>query len=452
MTVTTKDQTRRLDFESNYDAANAVFDDGATLQRMLDFESALARAEAACGLFSQETADAISSVCRIELFDRDALAQDAERAGNLAIPLVKQLTKLVADKDPMSSRYIHWGATSQDAIDTGMILQLRDALGLIGEDLRTLCGLLADLTEKYRDTQMPGRTWLQHAVPITFGLKLAGWLDACLRHRERLSELKPRVLTLQFGGAAGTLAFLADDGDAVTAALAAELKLSMPDIAWHTCRDRVAEAGAWCGLLTGSLGKMARDLSLCSQTEVGETAETAGGGSSTMPQKRNPVAAAAILGAAIRMPGLVSTLLAAMVQEHERGLGGWQAEWATLPEICVLTSKALSKTIAMLREIEVYPEAMSCNLEVSNGLIMAEAVSSALAARIGRSEAHGLVEAASRRAAMEGKHLRTVLEDTPALKQLFSREKLDEIFKPSNYLGSAQRMIDRVLDKFKEME
>jgi 3-carboxy-cis,cis-muconate cycloisomerase len=452
LTVTTKDLTHRLEFDSDFNAPHVVFGDEARLQRMLDFESALARAEARCGLFSQATADTISSVCRDELFDRTALAHDAERAGNLAIPLVKQLTRLVEDKDPMSSRYVHWGATSQDAIDTGMVLQLRDALASIGEDLRALCGLLADLTERYRDTLMPGRTWLQHAVPITFGLKLAGWLDACLRHRERLSELKPRVLTLQFGGAAGTLAFLGNDGDAVTAALAAEMQLSMPDIAWHTCRDRIAETGAWCGLLTGSLGKMARDLSLTSQTEVGETAEAAGGGSSTMPQKRNPVAAAAVLSVAIRVPGLVSTLLSAMVQEHERGLGGWQAEWATLPEICVLTGGALHKMIAALHDLEVYPDAMLRNLDASSGLIMAEAVSAALAARIGRSEAHSLVEAASRRAAVEGKHLRIILEDTPAAMQHLTHDQLDEILTPSNYLGSAQQMIDRVLDKYRELE
>jgi 3-carboxy-cis,cis-muconate cycloisomerase len=450
LTVIAKDKTRRLDVDSK--AASAVFSDDARLQRMLDFESALARAEARCGLFPQATADAISSVCRIELFDRTALAQDAERAGNLAIPLVRQLTRLVEEKDSISSRFVHWGATSQDVIDTGMVLQLRDALASMENDLRTLCALLAEMAEKYRDTMMPGRTWLQHAVPITFGFKLAGWLDACLRHRERLSELKPRVLTLQFGGAAGTLAFLGKNGDAVAAALAAELQLSMPDIAWHTSRDRIAESGAWCGLLTGSLGKMARDLSLTSQTEVGETAEAAGGGSSTMPQKRNPVAAAAILGAAIRVPGLVSTLLAAMVQEHERGLGGWQAEWETLPEICVLTGGALSKTIAVLRDLEVFPETMSRNLEATKGLIMAEAVSAALAAGIGRSEAHSLVEAASRRAAVEGKSLRTILEDTPAAMQHLTHKQLDEILNPSNYLGSAQQMIDRVLNKNREME
>jgi len=450
--VTTKDHSRRFELDSNSNAPRAVFGDEARLQRMLDFEAALARAEARCGFFSQAIADTISSVCRIELFDRKALVQDAEKVGNLAIPLVKQLTRLVADKDPISSHYVHWGATSQDAIDTGMILQLRDALISINEDLHTFCRVLAELTEKYRNTLMPGRTWLQHAVPITFGLKVAGWLDASLRHRERLSELKPRVLTLQFGGAAGTLAFLAADGDAVTAALAAELQLSMPDIAWHTCRDRIAEAGVWCGLLTGTLGKMARDLSLTSQTEVGETSEAAGGGSSTMPQKRNPVAAAAVLGVAIRMPGLVSTLLAAMVQEHERGLGGWQAEWATLPEIFVLTAGAVRKMIAALSELEVYPEAMSRNLETTNGLIMAEAVSAALAPRIGRSEAHSLVEAATRRAAAEGKRLRTVLEDTPTAMQHLTREQLDEILKPSNYLGSAQQMIDRVLNKYWGLE
>jgi 3-carboxy-cis,cis-muconate cycloisomerase len=434
--------------------AHALFSRPARLQRMLDFEVALARAEARCGVIPSPAAEVIASCCRAELLDDESLDREACLAGNFAIPLVRQLTQLVAGRDREAAGYVHWGATSQDAIDTGTVLEMRNALNAMEADLRQICGVLAELTARHRATILPGRTWLQHAVPVTFGLKTAGWLDACLRHIERLAGLRDRVLRLQFGGAAGTLASLGEQGDAVAAALAEELSLALPLVPWHTHRDRMAEAGAWCGLVTGTLGKVARDLSLSMQTEVGElleAGEEGRGGSSTMPQKRNPVAAADVLAAAIRMPGLVSTLLAAMVQEHERALGGWQAEWETLPEIFTLSAHALTRMTEALSEVEVHPEAMAANLDATGGMLLAEAASMTLARSLGRAEAHLLVEAASRQAIAKKKSLREILEESPATACAFSAAQLDSIFDPSRYLGTTQAMIDRVLAHYREL-
>ena len=434
---------------------DALFSRQSRLQRMLDFESALARAEAQCGVIPFPAAEVIASCCKAELFDGEALEREASLAGNLAIPLVRQLTRLVAERDREAAGYVHWGATSQDAIDTGMVLEMRDALAAMETRLRRLCGVLTDLTTRHRASIMPGRTWLQHAVPVTFGLKTAGWLDACLRHRQRLTGLRERVLSLQFGGAAGTLASLGDQGDRVAAALAEELELELPLMPWHTHRDRIAEAGAWCALVVGTLGKIARDLALSMQTEVGELIEAGGegrGGSSTMPQKRNPVAAVDVLAAATRLPGLVGTLFAAMVQEHERALGGWQAEWEILPEIFTLSAHALSRMTDALSELEVHTEIMKANLEAAGGLLLAEAASMALARSKGRAEAHQIVEAASRQAIAEKKTLREILERSPETAGVFSPTQLDSIFDPAQYLGATQAMIDRVLARYSEMQ
>src|SRR5215470_14750456 len=319
-----------------WDAVEQFLGDRARVQSLLDFEAALARAEARTGVVPAAAASVIAARCSADLVDMEALARGAALAGNLAIPLVKQLTALVAADDAEAARFVHWGATSQDAIDTGLVLRLRGATRQIAAELERLAGALASLADAHRDTLVAGRTWMQQAVPTSFGLKAAGWLDAVQRHRERLAELRRRALVLQFGGAVGTLAALGERGNDVAAALAEELELSRPDLPWHAHRDRVAEVATTLGLLTGTLGKIARDLSLHSQTEVAELFEPGGegrGGSSTMPHKRNPVASAVVLAAATRVPGLVATLLAAMLQEEERGLGGWQAEWEVLPEV-----------------------------------------------------------------------------------------------------------------------
>ena len=392
--------------------AAAAFADEARLQGMLDFEAALAKAQARLGIIPAAVAPAIAAKARAELFDMAQLAEATAAAGNPAIPMVKRLTALVAGDDPEAARFVHWGATSQDAMDTGLVLQLRAFLGPFAADLARLAAALAQLAEAHRRTPMVGRTWMQHALPITFGLKAAGWLDMVQRHRQRLAELEPRLLVVQLGGAAGTLASLGDKGIEVMQALGEELGLAVPALPWHGARDRVAELAALLGLIAGTLGKMARDLSLMMQTDVAEAFEPAGegrGGSSTMPHKRNPVAAAAVLSAAVRAPNLVATVLAGMVQEHERGLGGWHAEWETLPELAVLTAGGLRWMTETVEGLEVDAERMRANLDVTRGLIMAEAVQMALGAKIGRQAAHKLLEQVSRQALAEGRHLKVML-------------------------------------------
>ncbi len=426
----------------------AVFSDRAAVQRMLDFEAALARAEAAHGVIPADAVASIAACCQVAHMDLPALAQAAAAAGNLAIPLVKQLTAAVLQQDADAGKYVHWGATSQDAIDTGLVLQLRDAFDLIEADLAALAGALAGLARTHRDTTMVGRTWMQHALPTSLGLKMAGCLDAIMRHQQRMQELRHRALALQFGGAAGTLASLGDQGLAVAASLARELGLSLPDLPWHTQRDRVAEVATVLGLLTGTLGKMARDISLLMQTDVGEAAEPAAagrGGSSTMPHKRNPVGCAIALTAAVRVPALVSTMLSGMVQEHERALGGWQAEWDTLPDIVLLTSGALRQMRDVAAGLQVDAGRMAANLALTHGLIMGESVMLALGAAIGRMAAHKLVEEASRQAAASGRHLRDVLAEDAEVSRHLSPDVLDKLLDPANYRGEAGAFVDRVL-------
>jgi 3-carboxy-cis,cis-muconate cycloisomerase len=429
-------------------AVEKVFSNRATLQAMLDFEAALARAEARAGFIPAAAAPAIEAKCRAELYDMTVLARAAGNAGNLAIPLVKQLTLLVAKKEKDAARYVHWGATSQDAIDTGRVLQLRQALALISSELDLFAVVLGELVHKNRGTLVAARTWMQQALPTTFGFKVAGWLDAIDRHRARLAETQERCLVLQFGGAVGTMAALGARGLDVAANLAKELQLPLPEIPWHSHRDRVAEIATTLGLVSGTLGKIARDISLHTQTEVGEVFEPSAdgrGGSSTMPHKRNPVTSAVVLSAAARVPALVGTMLAAMVQEQERGLGGWHAEWETLPDIVRLTAGALHHLTTTVSELGIDLERMRQNLNVTHGLIFAEAVAMALAEKMPRSDAHELVQLACKRAQTTRRDLRSVLAQDAIVKTTLSEAELDRLFTPANYLGVADQFVDRVM-------
>ncbi|GAB2891741.1 3-carboxy-cis,cis-muconate cycloisomerase [Paralcaligenes ginsengisoli] len=431
-------------------ASRACFSASATLQGMLDFEAALAEAQADSGVIPIEAVDPIRQACRAERFDPSQIAAEAARAGNLAIPLIKHLTAAVKSQNPDAARFVHWGATSQDVIDTGLVLQLKGALRLIEADLDRLIAALASQAAAHRDTVMIGRTWLQHALPVTFGLKLAGSLDALLRQRAQLQALKPGMLSLQFGGAAGTLASLRDKGPQVARRLATILALAEPDLPWHSQRDRIAGAAAFFGTLTGTLGKLARDISLMAQTEIAELAEAAGegrGGSSTMPHKHNPVACAAILCAAQRTPQLVATIMAAMIQEHERGLGGWHAEWETLPELVLLCGGALATSAGLIEGLEVFPDRMQGNLKATHGLIMAEAVTMALGETLGRMEAHKLVEQKCREAVAAGADLQQVLAGDERIAAILSREALAKLMAPENYTGAAAVFVDRVLER-----
>jgi 3-carboxy-cis,cis-muconate cycloisomerase len=429
-------------------AVEKVFSNRATLQAMLDFEAALARAEARAGFIPASAAPSIEAKCRAELYDMTVLARAAASAGNLAIPLVKQLTLLVAKKEKDAARYVHWGATSQDVIDTGRVLQLRQALVLISSELDLFAAVLGELAHKNRATLIVARTWMQQALPTTFGLKAAGWLDAIDRHSARLAETQERCIVLQFGGAVGTMAALGDRGLDVAANLAKELQLPLPELPWHSQRDRMAEIATTLGLFCGTLGKIARDISLHTQTEVGEVFEPSAdgrGSSSTMPHKRNPVTSAVVLSAAARVPPLVSTMLAAMIQEQERGLGGWHAEWETLPDIVRLTAGALHHLTTTVSELELDPERMRQNLDVTHGLIFAEAVAMALAEKMPRTEAHEIVQLACKRAQSTRRDLRSVLAQDAIVKANLSEAELDRLFTPANYLGVADQFIDRVL-------
>jgi 3-carboxy-cis,cis-muconate cycloisomerase len=423
-------------------------------QRMLDFEAALARAQANVGIVPNDDAAAIEAACVVANFDTSALSREAEFAGNLAIPLVKQLTAEVAKQNVEAAKFVHWGATSQDVIDTALMLQMREGLRAFDVELRKLSNALIAKIKQHRNTIMVGRTLLQQALPITLGFKMAGWLDGITRHRQRLTEVQPRALLLQFGGAVGTLASLGNQGQVVAKELARELDLALPDIAWHGQRDRTVEVATLLGLITGSLGKIARDISLSMQTEIGELSEPAQagrGGSSTMPHKRNPVACTAILSAAIRVPGLVATMLSAMPQEHERGLGGWQAEWDTLPEIFDVAFTALKNAIDVIEGLEIDAKRMAANLNASHGLIMAEAVSMTLAQFVGKAEAHRIVEQACHRAQRDGKPLLEFLVEDVNVRAHLSTSQLNEVMNPTNYLGATEEIIEQVLQKAGEI-
>jgi 3-carboxy-cis,cis-muconate cycloisomerase len=426
----------------------AVCDDVAYLQAMLDFEAALARAEAAVGVVPEGAATPIGQACKAGAFDLAGLAEAATRSGNLAIPLVKALTAEVAKGDALAARFVHWGATSQDVIDTATMLVLRAAIDVLLADLDRAIKGFAGLARAHRNTAMVARTWLQHALPMPFGLKLAEYAAALNRSRKRLRRLRQEELALQFGGAAGTLAALGDKGLGVAERLAEELKLPLPEAPWHTHRDRIAEAASVLAILAGSCGKIARDVSLLMQTDVAEAFEPAGvgrGGSSTMPNKRNPVAAASALGAATMAPNLAATIFASLVQEHERSAGPWHAEWPTLPTLLLVTSGALAATVDLAEGLEVDAIRMRQNLDATGGLIMAEAAAMALAEKIGKSEAHHLIETASKKAVAEKKHLRDVLAADSRVAAQLGADQLAKLFEPMAYQGASQALIDRLL-------
>lgn len=428
--------------------AAAAFSDQQYVQRMLDFEAALARAEARCGVIPEDAANKIAAECRAESYNFDELSRGAAQSGNPAIPLIRQLTARVAAKSESAARHVHFGATSQDVIDTAAMLQSGDALDAMAAMLEDVQRALVTLIEAHRATPMAARTWMQQAVPTTLGFVLAGWLDAMLRHRTRLARLRSHGLALQFGGAAGNLAPLGAKGIRVAEALAKELALPLPAAPWHTHRDRVVEIAAAMAMLAGTLGKIARDVSLHMQTEYGEMAEPSApgrGSSSAMPHKRNPVMCAQLLAAAQRVPGLAGTMFGAMVQEQQRGLGGWHAEWETLAEIVQLTGGALWSFAQVLPALQVDAARMKANLEVSCGLIYAEAASAALRDKMGGSAAHHKLEMLSARARQERQHLARLMKNDLEVRAVLSSEAIDSLFRWENALGSSQEFIDRVL-------
>jgi 3-carboxy-cis,cis-muconate cycloisomerase len=423
----------------------AVFSAQGQLAALLEVEVALARALAGAGVIPAAAVGPIAGAARAPWYDPEALAAETAGAGNVVIPLVRALTERVAAADPEAARWVHWGATSQDIQDTALVLQLGRAVPRVLASLARAAGAAADHARRHARTPMAGRTWLQQAAPITFGLKAAGWCDALDRTGARLAEAHSRAATLQLGGATGTLAALGADALAVADAMARDLGLAAPALPWHAHRDRVAALAAALGIAAGALGKIGRDLALLSQTEVAEVHEAAAGGSSTMPQKRNPVGATVAIAASIRAPGLVATALAAMGQEHERGAGGWQAEWETIPALVRLTGGAARAIAGALETLVVDPERMRANLDLTQGLDASEAASFALARVLGRQPAHRLVQAAAARAAAENRPLVDVLAVDPDVSGRWSRADLERLLDPAAHLGSAEALVARVL-------
>ena len=429
----------------------AIFSGEAHLRAMLVFEGALARAQARAGVIPAEAADAIVSACRVELFDIPVLYRDAAAAGTIAIPLVTALTGQVPGEH---GRFVHFGATSQDAVDSALMLQMGDGLDLLIDGLLAIGDAAASLAERHRRTPMMGRTLLQQALPITFGLKAARWLALVTRQAQRLDTLRSEALVIQFGGAVGTLAALGYRGLPVMELLAEELGLHVPDLPWHTERDRIAELAAAVGVVAGAMAKIAGDIVLLAQTEVGEVAEATApgkGGSSAIPHKRNPVDATFALASARLAIGEAPIVLQAMTHEHERGAGGWQAEWAVFPSLFGHTAGAVERVRSAVTGLIIDAERMRANLDLTGGLMMAEALTMALARSIGRPDAYRLVEAAAERARAVSGSLRDAALADEQIRSALLPEEIDRALAPLAYLGSTNQFIDRALAGYGEL-
>jgi 3-carboxy-cis,cis-muconate cycloisomerase len=425
-----------------------VFSPEALVQAMLAFEAALARAEARAGIIPQEAAEDIAARCQSMFFEVEALYREAAVAGTLAIPLVRQLTALVSGD---AKSFVHWGATSQDAMDTALMLQMRAGLDQLLEGLLGVCAACAAHVEQHRLTLMPGRTLLQQAVPITFGLKAARWLDMTARQVQMLREDRQRLLVVQLGGAAGTLAALGARGPQVVALLAEELGLKAPGLPWHTERDRVARIAASFGIAAGAMAKIAGDVLLLAQTEVGEAAEASSpgkGSSSAMPQKHNPISATFAAASARLAIGAVPVVLAAMAQEHERAAGGWQAEWSALPDLFRHTAGAVWHIREAVSGLQVDAARMQANLDQTGGLLMAESLTMALAPQLGKSEAQRVVQALCEQALSSGRKLRQVALMDARVQAILSPEATDHALDPRSYLGSADTWMNRALEAY----
>jgi 3-carboxy-cis,cis-muconate cycloisomerase len=428
------------------DEMRQVWSDENRTQKYLDIEAALAKVQARLGLIPQAAADEIVSHCRLDQIDMVKLRQQTERIGYPILGVVSQLNALCRDK---LGEYCHWGATTQDITDTATVLQIREGLGLVDRELAAISAAMARHAKEHRLTPMIGRSNLQQAIPVTFGYKMAGLLSAIERHRERVAQLKERVLVGEFAGAAGTLASLEKGAMETQAGLCAELGLKQPLIAWHTIRDNIAEVGAVLGLIGGTLGKLSMDVKLMMQTEVGEVYEPFAhgrGSSSTMPQKRNPISSCYIHAAISVVRQHAAALMDAMVADHERSTGPWEIEWIVLPEAFCLMAGALKQSRFVLEGLEVDARAMRRNIDMTHGLVMSEAVMMGLGPTIGREYAHDLVYDICRDAVRQQRPLLDLLAEHPEINKHLDRPALARLCDPSNYLGQSGAMVDRVLD------
>jgi 3-carboxy-cis,cis-muconate cycloisomerase len=432
------------------------FGERSFVQAMLDFEAALAHASASVGLIPADAAPAIAAVCKAELLDLDAIISESGAAGSLAIPLVKKLTEAVALLNKDAARYVHWGATSQDVIDTAMALVTKRALAMIDGELGRICFSLAAIARAHRETPVLARTLMQAAQVTSFGLKAANWLAPIARSRWALRELIPHSMCLQLGGAVGTRSALGSHADDIAKKMAVRLDLTNTKTAWHTQRDRWLRMGSEIGILCGSLGKIAHDISLMSQSEIGEVAEATAagrGGSSAMPHKKNPVGAMVALAAAQRAPQRVAAMLAGMTQEHERGLGNWQAELAEWAGLLVSAQGAASAMANVCSGLTISADRMLTNISSQRGLVFAEAVSNVIAEHIGRAAAHQVLETAAQRVGDGTSDLRAVLDcmiaADPKLDGKISKEALDNACSATRAAIAAGRYVDAI---FSEIE
>jgi 3-carboxy-cis,cis-muconate cycloisomerase len=426
----------------------SVFSPQAQLRAMTRFEWALSSALEATGIAEAGSAAALEKLLGADFVDPVSLLRVAKESGNIAIPFVRQLIAAVKAQSEIPARSVHLGATSQDVLDSALVMQMKAALYLLEQAMMRLDAALMEQVSRHRNTVMLGRTWLQSGPPVTLGLKLAGVLSALRRDWQRIRQEEDRLLVLQFGGAVGTRASLGSSGGLVSAKVAQLLDLAEPELPWHAQRDSLVAIIQLLALVTGTLAKFGRDIALLMQSEVGEVSEGGAeghGGSSTMPHKHNPVGCAALIAIHAKMPGLCATMLHAMPQEHERGLGLWQAEWDTVPEAFRLTSASISYATEVIEGLKVDSNRMLRNLEATHGLPLAEAVSGALASKIGRIEAHEVLRKAAYRAVTEERSLSEVLKQTPEVKTHLSDADIDGLLDARNYLGSAQRFISRVL-------
>jgi 3-carboxy-cis,cis-muconate cycloisomerase len=422
-----------------------VFSDEALVGRYLEAEAALARAQARVGVVPKDAAEAIDLASRSLKIDYDKLRHETEIVGYPILPLVHQLSAAAGE----AGRFVHWGATTQDIMDTGNVLQIRAALSIVERDLSELRNILADMARKYRDTPMAGRTHLQQALPVTFGYKAAVWLSSIDRHIERIEQARPRVLVGEFSGAAGTLASIGEGGLQMQKLFCEELGLNQPSITWHVARDGITEAVTLLGLITGTLGKIATDVMMMSATEFGELSEPfvpGRGASSTMPQKRNPISSELMLAAAKAVRQHVATMLDGMIHDFERATGPWHLEWVSLPESFLLTASSLANAKFMLAGLVVHDRRMRENLDLTHGLIVAEAVMMALAPKLGRQHAHEIVYDACRKAIEGGGQLADILAKMPEIVDaLGGVDAIRHHCDPVNYLGLSGEMVDHVL-------
>jgi 3-carboxy-cis,cis-muconate cycloisomerase len=423
----------------------AHLDDRAFVQAMLDVELALSWALVHCGMTPAEAATELAPACDASAFDLEALARSTAEKGTPVPGLLGALRERVGAH---AVAHLHRGATSQDVVDTAIMLVARRALGEVLAELVSAADACASLAERHRESLIVGRTLLQQALPMTFGLKAALWLDGLVGVRAELTDVRERTLAVQLGGAVGTLAALGDRGLDVAADLASQLGLAEPELPWHTIRLRPARLASALGSAIGLMSKVARDVVLLAQTEVGEAAEGGGegrGGSSTMPHKRNPVGAVTVLACAQRAPGLLATVFSAMTQEHERAAGAWQSEWGTLRELLQLTGAAAGALSELLGELELDVGRMRANLDAIGELVMTESVATTLGERLGRSAAQQLVQDAATRSVAEGRPFREVLLEHPDAADALGPSELDEALDPARYLGVTQALIDRAL-------